>query len=244
MNKRLAYIIGVFLGDGSIDKKQNTFCLQVIDEDFADKTITSLQQESQNTVRKVLMSRKTNAHKNVFGVYLSDVTLCKYLIEITNNRKNLPVGFEKWETIFQKELISGLLDSEGYVAISRVHQYNKNEVFNMVIGIGAIDTWIYELHQFLQSQGVMVGVITRETLKSGKIFARFSFNKKSFIEHNLYFNIKRKQDRIEKYKLLFPGSTIKRSISITDETKSKMSSFAQTRKRVGGRFVKIDNDMI
>lgn len=244
MNKNLAYLIGVFLGDGSICSNKRTFNLQVIDKDFAENVVKSLKQLSENLVRLVEMDRLTKARKIVYGVYVSDVKLCNILTKITNQKRNLPIDFDKWDRNMQLELIAGLLDSEGYVSMTRFHIYNGEKVFNMIIGIGATDTWIYELYQFLKLTGVKVGQITRENLKSGKIFAKFIFNKKSFIENGFYFKIFRKQRRIENYKILFPGSTTIRGISKTDFTKNKISEFASKRNRINGKFCKIDNDIV
>jgi DNA-binding transcriptional regulator WhiA len=241
MNKNLAYLIGVFLGDGSISNGTGgkTFSLQVIDKDFAENTVECLRKLSSNSVRIVEMNRRTVANKIVYAVYLSDVIFCNKLLEITNQRKNLPINFNSWEKEMQLELIAGLLDSEGYVSMTRFHIYNNRKVFDMKIGIGAIDIWIYELYQFLKEKGIKIGMITRENLKSGKVFAKFIFNKKSFIENGFYFKIFRKQQRIENYKILFPGSTTIRGIPKTEYTKQQMSKFAQTRERVGGKFVKV-----
>jgi hypothetical protein len=188
--------------------------------------------------------RLTRANRKVFSVRLSDVEFCRRISDMTFGRQNIPINFNLWDKTLQRELISGILDSEGYVSKTKIHLYNNKEVADVKIGVGACDLWIYELHRFCQETGIKVGVITREKIKSGKIFAKFTFNKKSFIENGLYFNINRKQNRIEEYKLLFPGSTTKRGISITNETKRKMSDFAQSRKRVGGKFVKMDNDIV
>ncbi len=221
MNKNLAYLIGVFLGDGSI--KNRSFILQAIDKDFINFTAEALSTNTKNKITVGEKNRLTTANKIVYFVNNCDVELQKILLSITNNRKNLPIDFDEWEDFFQKELIAGLLDSEGYVSMSRIHYYNGQKVFNMTIGIGAVDTWIYELHSFLKKNGIKVGSITRETLKSGKIFAKFTFNKKSFIENGYYFKIFRKQQRIENYKILFPGSTTKRNIPKTLYTKEKIS---------------------
>ena len=237
MTKNLAYLVGVFLGDGSICNDKRTFNLQVIDKDFAEYTAKCLETVSENKVRVIEASRKTRANRTVYAVYLSDVKFCNLLNKLTNQRKNLPVDFDSWQRDKQLELIAGLLDSEGYVSMSNIHTYNGHKVFNMVIGIGAVDTWIYELYNFLKKNGIKVRSLYREKLKSGKIFARFIFNKKSFIEHGLYFKIFRKQQRIENYKVIFQGSTTIRGIPKTEYTKKLMSNFAKTRKRVGGRFV-------
>lgn len=244
MNKNLAYILGVFLGDGSIDKSNRTFTLQTIDKDFSEKTSKCLKELSNNKVTSGQVNRLTSANRIVFTSSVSDAIFCRELQNLTHNRKNLPIDFGEWEKIWQRELISGLLDSEGYISKTREHIYNGQKVCDLKIGIGACDLWLYELHLFCQQNGIKVGIITREILKSDKIFAKFGFNKKSFIDNGLYFNIKRKQDRLEEYKILFPGSTTKRAIPITDETKQKMSNFATSRERVGGRFVKTGNDIV
>lgn len=237
MTKQLAYIIGVFLGDGTICSNGRTFNLQAIDKDFVENTANALKELSDNSVRMVEMNRLITANNKVYAVYLNDVKFCKMLLRVTSDRKNLPIDFYKWNKDWQWELIAGLLDSEGYVAMSKFHIYNGRKVFDMRIGIGATDTWLYELHRFFRLKGINVGKITREKLKSGKIFAKFGFNKKSFIENGLYFKIFRKQQRIKNYKILFPGSTTIRGIPKTEFTKKKMSEFAQTRKRIGGRFI-------
>lgn len=238
-NKDQAYVIGVFLGDGSIDKSTRTFCLQAIDEDFVKKCKASLDRilEKENTL--VEMNRLTSAGRIVYAVYAHKASFCRELQEITQNRTSLPEGFDEWEIPLQKELISGLLDSEGYVSNTKGHEYNGRKIYSTVIGIGACDKWLLQLHSFLLSRSVQVGKITVENLPSGKVFNRFAFNNKSFIEHELYFNIVRKQKRVEAYRNEFPGSTTTRGIPKTNETKEKMSAFAKTRKRVGGRFVTV-----
>lgn len=240
MTKRYAYLLGVFLGDGSIGSDGRTFCLQAIDKDFIDATAEALESVSSNKVSVKEIPRKTSANNTVYAVYCSDVKLCRRLSDDTDNRLHIPLDLEKWSKDCQNIFVSGLLDSEGYVSISKRRTYNSEEVFDMCIGIGAVDPWLYELHQYLQSRGIKVGKVTREKLKSGKIFLKFSFNKKSFISSGLFFNLKRKQSRIEKYKKLFPGSTTIRRIPKTLLTKEKMSKFAVGRKRnYKGQFVKV-----
>lgn len=239
----MAYIIGVFLGDGSINQGR-TFTLQSIDYDFNEKTLKCLKDLSKNNSRLIELNRLTTANNIVYKTDVSDVALCNTLKELTNNRSNLPIDFSEWDRELQLELISGLLDSEGYVSMSKIHIYNNQKVFDMRIGIGACDVWLYELYDFCKTNGIQVGKITREKLKSNKIFSRFIFNKKSFIESGLFFNIFRKQQRIENYKILFLGSTTNRGISKTNYTRKKMLEFAKSRQRVGGRFVKLDKDIV
>jgi hypothetical protein len=264
MNKNLAYLIGVFLGDGYI-AHDRSFGLQTIDKDFVDFTAKAL---STNTTKKITVgeiNRLTTAKNIVYYLYNSDLELNKLLLSITDGKIHLPIDFSEWEDDLQKELIAGLLDSEGYVSMYNIHYYNNQKCFSMSIGIGATDVWIYELHSFFQKKGGLVGQITREKIKSGKIFAKFSFNKKSFIKNGLYFKIFRKQKRIEEYKTLFPGSTTKRDIPKTlytkqqiseglkdrvfsDLTKQKMSDSAKKKNMVRndkGQYVRcIGNDIV
>jgi hypothetical protein len=240
MTKWYAYLLGVYLGDGSIQTDGRTFCLQAIDRDFVEKTGKALSNLSCSAVRVVELPRKTTGGNQVFAVYCSDKNLVERLKKDTDNRLHIPLDIDKWPKQLRLEFISGLLDSEGYVSMTNQHTYNGCNVFNMVIGIGATDPWLYEIHDHLRISGVKVGKITRERLKSGKIFLKFAINKRSFIAYGLFFSIERKQSRIEKYKKLFPGSTTIRGIPKTKGTKQKISQFAKKRKRdENGHFVKV-----
>ncbi len=106
MNKNLAYILGVFLGDGSICSDKRTFMLQAIDHDFVKKTVSNLEKLSENNVSIGEENRLTKANKKVFSTRLSDVKFCNILQEITHNRKNLPIDFSEWDKVLQRELIS------------------------------------------------------------------------------------------------------------------------------------------
>ena len=236
MNKSLAYIIGVFLGDGSIGALQNRFTLEVIDKDFAEKTSKCLQNlfpDKEIKVKEVYRNYKGYKNKVRWRVQVSSVKFCRELYRITEGKKHLPKDFEKWDKTLQNELISGLLDSEGWVGMRNVHyNWRNDKIFDMSIGIGACDIWLYELYFFLQKyRNAKVGKLNRTVLKSGKIFAKFSFNKKWFVKSGLYFNIFRKQQRIENYKILFPGSTTKRDIPFSPEHKRKISEYQKRRIR-------------
>lgn len=239
-----AYIIGVYLGDGSIGTDKRTFCLQSIDKDFCEITLKSLTIITKNNPRLVQMNRLTTAKRIVWGLYLTDKELCDFLKEITHDRKELPKDIYNWDNNCKRSLIAGLLDSEGYVGKGKIHYSGNHEVCNLSIGIGACDKWLLQLHQLCSSMGVKVGVIVTEYLKSGKDFYRFIFNKKSFISSDLYFTIKRKMDRIEEYKRLFPGSTTTRNLPKTEHMRQGVSRFAITRSRIGGRFVKMGSDIV
>lgn len=239
ITKDYAYIIGVFLGDGSIGTDKRTFCLQSIDKDFCETTEKSILKMTYSTPRIVQMNRLTTAKRIVWGLYLTDVSLCKQLKEITKNRTELPEYVYTWSDENKKALIAGLLDSEGYVSKGKIHYSGEHEVCNLTIGIGACDKWLKQLYTLCSMMGIKVGSITTEQLSYNKEFYRFIFNKKSFISSGLYFTIKRKQERIEEYKRLFPGSTTTRNLPKTEHMRQGVSRFARTRPRIGGRFIKV-----
>ena len=240
----VAYVIGVFLGDGSVGTDKRTFCLQSIDKDFCENTLKSLMLMTKNHPRIVQMSRLTTAKRIVWALYLSDVNLCRFLQEITKGRTELPEETHKWSGDCKRALIAGLLDSEGYVGKGRIHYSGAHEVCNLSIGIGACDRWLQQMYALCSSMGIRVGSLITEHLPSGKDFYRFIFNKKSFVDSGLYFTIKRKVNRIEEYKRLFPGSTTTRNLPKTEHMRHGVSAFAKTRSRIGGMFVKMGNDIV
>jgi len=240
MNEDLAYVLGVYLGDGSITSNGRAFTLQVIDKDFAERV--------RDTLNRILpvchvdfreRNRKTNTGNTVYAVTISNVEFCRYLKEYTGYEKHLPSDFDKWEERVQKALIVGLLDSEGSVGIGRDHvRFDGQRVCCFIVSVGSADPWSEELHAFLMNNGYKVGKIIRETMKSGRINSKFQFNKKSFIEKGLYFTIARTQARIEEYKKMFPGSTTKRHLPISEETRNKQAEVRRDfwrRKREKGK---------
>lgn len=240
----LAYVIGVYLGDGSIGSDKRTFSLQSTDKDFCENTLKSLKTLTSNNPRIVQISRLTTAKRIVWGLYLTDTKLCELLREITQKRTELPREVHRWSNDCKMSLLAGLLDSEGYVGKGKVHYSGGVEVCNLSIGIGACDKWLQQMYVLCSSMGIKVGSLITEHLPSGKNFYRFIFNKKSFVDSGLYFTIKRKMNRIEEYKRLFPGSTTTRNLPKTEHMRQGVSAFAKTRPRIGGMFTKMGNDIV
>lgn len=226
ISKDFAYILGVFLGDGSITSEGYAFSLQAIDKDFVEHTYNALKTIPilAGHTRFVEMKRKTAADKTVWATYANSIEFCRELNRITEDRKHLPKDLDSWSKDTRHALIAGLLDSEGYVSISRDHKAEDGQrICQIIIGIGATDPWVNELYEFLQKNGYIVGSLVLEKLKSGKINQKFPFNKKSFIKNGLYFTIARKQARVEEYKQMFPGSTTKRNLPVSQVTREKLS---------------------
>jgi hypothetical protein len=105
-----------------------------------------------------------------------------------------------------KSFIAGIMDSEGWVSVSRHKHLRKNGVLyekNVYqLGVTASDGWIVDFIEFLRKQGVKTGVLKRmKTVTGKKQMLRFLINKWSWIENGLYFTVQRKQRRIEEFSL-------------------------------------------
>lgn len=194
--KPLAYIAGVYLGDGWMGrlKKYNRwdFRLNTIDNDFAEATAKAMFEltgrKPKIHIYPVSKSSKPN-HSITFG--------CKdlfFLIDATAYKTCIPDFVKKANREEKLEFVAGIMDSEGYVA--------KRQKDNaLTLGLKATGNWMYEFQALMQSLGVQVGKIGKELLPSGKTAIRFHFNILSWIKSGCYFNISRKQNRINKWAL-------------------------------------------
>ena len=231
LNKELAYIFGVYLGDGCIwDNGQGSkvFGLEAIDEDFVQYAAKCLRKLTGRRCR--VRSQKYENKQDTWRVQVSHPELTEKLFHETHAKTHIPKIILEASDVLKKEFISGVLDSEGYVSVSKRHTYNNYDVFDMQIGVCVCDCWLYEFHKMLQDMEVHVNSIVRSDTASGRIALRFTINKQSFIDNKLYFHVSRKQDRIDYYKSIFQSSTTIRGIPKTDETKRRISEGLKDRK--------------
>jgi len=193
----LAYFVGMYLGDGWMGYVKSLkgwyFRLNTIDKDFAEmakKTIKELTgNEGHICIHPVKKSSKPN-HS-----YTSSVKDLYWVRQATQDKQRFPEFVNSWNREEKLALISGLMDSEGYVATTITHPGAIS------IGLKATSKWMDDLYSLCQELGISVGKIGKETLPSGKIATRFHFKSKSFVENGCYFNIERKQKRIDEWNL-------------------------------------------
>lgn len=231
LNMDLAYIFGVYIGDGCIwdnGKGLNVFGLEAIDKDFVQYTAKCLRNLTGKRCR--VRSRKYEEKQDTWRVQVSHQDLINKLFHDTHAKTHIPKIILNAPNVLKRAFVAGVLDSEGYVSMSKRHTYNNYDVFDMQIGVCACDCWLYELHKMLQDMGVQVGSVVRSDTSSGRIALRFIVNKRSFIQNKLYFRVARKQDRIDYYKSIFPSSTTIRGIPRTEKTKKRISEKLKGRK--------------
>jgi len=201
-SKEFAYLIGVYLGDGSttikLDKKfgnKYRFQLGSIDKDFVDYVSYLLNIFGYHTTRweKRYNSQKWN---DMYYLNVCSKELVLYLRKITRNKKVIP----KW--IFKRkdwkiEFVNGLLDSEGWVGKAKVNDTACGYKYS--VGINTTSNYVYKVVDILKEYGVLVSKEYSPKLKKGKHTHWFQFNLVSFIESPFKFRIERKVRRLKEY---------------------------------------------
>lgn len=204
--KALAYITGVYLGDGCITKVQGywRFRLNTIDREFAEATMEALE---------VLLGRRTK----IFGPY-KDKRYSKskpfwsisigvkdlfWMKEATGNKAIVPKYIKLGSVEEKREFIAGVMDSEGFIAKAK-WVTNRNghhwEGKRFLLGVGATEGWIDEFIAVAMSIGVLPNKRNDYTITStGKRKVSYLLNKESFLKAGCYFKIKRKQNRLLEY---------------------------------------------
>lgn len=204
--KSYAYLLGVFLGDGCVTQQQSTnsgpevksypvFRLNTIDEDFAEATKAVISEFTDRpiSIHKHAVSKSSNPN---YSLRCGDPEICKHLIEVTNGKKSIPECVHDWSQQDKISFITGLMDSEGFVA---ANSNKTNRRFYM--GFKSCDVWVPEFVKILESVGIKVGKVSQEEpRKPGyKTPTRFAIKMQSWVDSGARFNIIRKQKRVDEW---------------------------------------------
>lgn len=191
LTKEIAYLLGVYLTDGSITDKN--FQLQAIDRDFVELTLNCLRTirpESTAIIRE--RNEKTGWNKSIR--YIIKVGMGEYaqwFEWITNKKHHLPFIIWKSNDGIKRWFIAGIMDGDGW--ISKTERKNSPQ-FQYRLGIGGVeDGWIYEFRELLNSFNVKCNKVERVLTKNNRWFCRFGINPKTFFDAKLFFTIKEKK---------------------------------------------------
>ena len=192
-SKSFAYILGVYLGDGCVSKtgRYTIFRLNTIDLDFAEKTKAALLNLGCRTVSISIYSVKKSSKPN-HALQSRHDDLTEKLVLLTNRKSKLP-DMSDWDRDDKLAFISGLMDSEGFVAAS-----NNPTNRRYYMGYKSCDVWVPNFIKLLESVGIKIGKIQVEKPYKAHYKApmRFTIKMKSWIDSGAYFNISRKQNRV------------------------------------------------
>lgn len=215
LNKELAYLYGVYLTDGSITRRTVptpgcTFQLQVIDEDFAETTLSFLKKilpKCKGTVKVYTYDPSSDSfNKKPCTKYCIGVGFTKYgeIFEKETNRKHhLPFSIWNSPDDIKRWFIAGVMDGDGWVSFAPV----GNKIPRASIGVGKTEeSWIWEFRELLTSMGVHVKKpdISKTYRNKGvekeysSPVVRLHMDINSFIKSGLFFTVKRKQDKLNK----------------------------------------------
>lgn len=198
--KSYAYLLGVYLGDGSLspcgEAEKVYFRLSTVDRDFAEATCDAFE---------AVVGRRPNINtyperrgRDYHAIICKDVTLARRLLSDTDDKKRLPIeAIQKWPRDWQLAVVSGLMDSEGFVGANSVNPTNRR----YYMGFKSTDPWVPDFITLLQSLGIRIGKVQTEApRKEGyKAPTRFTIKMQSWIDAGARFNIARKQERVDKW---------------------------------------------
>ena len=214
--KHLSYVVGVYFGDGMVSLNHGGveakfFRLEVIDKDFRDHTAYCC--EVAFTDHTATSFETIKDGKKYYGLQVRGIG--NYIESITGKRRFVPNFIYKNDEN-KKAFVEGLIDSEGWIQL----QAGKNgSVFRGHIGFAITSEVIYELTKILAQIGVKYGKIGTYTKNRKKALKNISINVPSFINAGLKFHIARKQERVEKFRLIqeIIGTTRKERCSFREQ---------------------------
>jgi len=206
--KSYAYLLGVFLGDGSVSRGR--YAQSTIDKDFADAVVAAFADLSDCRVCVSYQEKpkKDRPASPIWNVSCGDKALAERLVADTKGKTIIPDYVHAWDDELRKQFVIGLMDSEGFVAANgngRGYNWKRtNRAYYM--GYKSCDIWVPDLIRIMEGVGLRIGKISQEQpRKPGyKTPTRFHIKMQSWINAGMRFNIARKQDRVDQWAAIGP----------------------------------------
>lgn len=192
--KSWEYLVGVYLGDGCVTMHQGylTFRLNTIDLDFAEATKAALAEHTDHPI-SIHTHPVSKSSKPNHSLRCGDPRLAQRLRDDTDDKAKLPDWIWSADQEARLAFIAGLMDSEGYVA--------RNGAGSTYIGFKSTDDWFNDFLRLLQMAGIQYGRIgVEKPRKPGyRTPRRVTLKKASWVGSGAYFNIARKQARVDEW---------------------------------------------
>lgn len=194
----LAYVLGMYLGDGRVDSTKQWFQVTSIDKD----SLIYLREQAStflNDLKEVKTKQWGCSKKPIHVFRIASVQFCNWLLEVTKNKTIVPIPNEKCD--ITKSFLEGYLEAEGWVAISKkVYNSRQGIHHRFHMGFAGTDLWVDYIADLLCKQGVLVG--KRQYCQIRKNWQKcimYGINIKSFVNSGMKFHSARKQNRIDLY---------------------------------------------
>jgi intein/homing endonuclease len=193
-DENLAYLVGVYMGDGWIIKnsKNKVFRLKAKDLDFVEKCQINL--EKIFGFKPEIKIHKSQPNMNVIYLYSTD--FADFLIKITNNKTKIPDWIWNASKKIQKQFIVGLMDSDGSMTKYRVSDEKYTWNAYQLYFCKPTKPYNSNVKKILDKLGCKTSFLKSN---DGK---RIHINIKSYFNAGLWFNIQRKQKNLEEYHTL------------------------------------------
>ena len=205
LNNRLAYLIGVYLGDGCVmmqPKFRNySFWLSAIDKDFLENTAVCLEEYFNKKV-KIFLNKtgcgwKERGTNPIWTTVVYGKEKCQMLKDLTKDKTIIPEMIYKADDDLKKWFIAGVMDSEGYVG----KHHRKDGSYQYLMGIASADIWFEDFLDMMANFGVKIGKPRKE--KREKPWHKQVISHKiktiSFLTSGCFFTLNRKNKRLSEY---------------------------------------------
>jgi hypothetical protein len=133
----IAYVIGVYLGDGWSDGKR--LCLRVCDKDFAQYFCDIVNKTFCRNLHVYVEKHATEKTSCVYGVELHHVVFCSWLEKVTNHKRRIPRAILEGNNEIIQGFLTGFFDSEGSVMSTGCGSYN--------VRIQCVSRWMKQIEQ-------------------------------------------------------------------------------------------------
>ena len=224
-SKPLAYLIGVYLSDGSVHKPKGRMAIfthSSIDKEYVDKTESAL---------KVILPTTTVRRREMNREVISKYSLCKkfsgtiYEVTVSNNdfgiwlqsvtkNKNVIPDIPKEYLV---HLLSGFIDGDGYMNIfkdKKRPQSNGDFLNCYQAGYCGVGSKMLEIKKAFESLDIKIGTRTigKRDVETYKInLGSLSDSKVCFSIHRKFFKYCQYVNQVK------PSTTIRRTLVYTNE---------------------------
>jgi hypothetical protein len=215
LTPELAYVLGVFFGDGDVSvphpyPKLQTFALDSIDREFVEKTkkcCESFLDGPLPDIRTRPPAKKYGKHE-YYRFQFGSVEFCNWLDRVTKHKTRVPDFIPRTKCPETKAFCEGFLDSEGCISESKKVRRNGNHDYTS--GFGNCGKFVFEIAKLFRLNGVQVSTGRPWKTKVGTPYYYFHINLRSFVQAGFGFVAKRKQERLERFKLrsFSPSETV------------------------------------
>lgn len=200
----LAYIFGVYLGDGCVcfSKHHNFyFSLNAIDQDFVEHTAKAIELITGKKFA-VFEDRwhRNSGRKPLYKVVAYGKEFASWLRDKCEGKKKIPGWIKRADPEVQRSFVAGIMDSEGSVWDSLSKRADGTPKIQTMLAVYTGDPWLKGFCKILEDLGVKL--LTRTSAMwngSTRPVYRQNIQARSFVESGCYFTIQRKQEKLEAY---------------------------------------------